>query len=369
LVHEIASPPQRSKPPLFTNLKRKQSINISKIKGKEKKAENMFRSISKAWSEVADESMQDHSVRFSPSSRQPAQHEKHYIHYDKPSKNPLDRVRRNGEFIRRGSPRVLKPSNENKKNSGIWGTLGKIGKAFKGENTELNSMKSYMDGMITKRPQSGTTSRRLDSIRSRAESINDRAERFARENASPERPSREQLRYQETKRPQMRRIYLKDLSEAESSRDSISEKVQRRPLRSSAIDTPSVLPHHDVPSSPYTHKNDSARDSSEVRELSKKVSILENTLESLIVELRNTNERSQQLENSLRLQTEFLKSELSNHTILKSEDMDRLPEPKPEAKQETALEGTKDESEDEFEEVNKSLSPVKLDLKRFKFIN
>jgi hypothetical protein len=332
----------------------------------------MFSSISKAWSEVADESMQDHSVRFSPSSRQPAQDERQrYIHYDKPSKNPLDRVRRNGELKRRGSPRVLKPSNENKKNSGIWGTLGKIGKAFKGENTELNSMKSYMDGMITNRPQSGTTSRRLGSIRSRCESINDRAERFARENASPERPSREQLRYQEPKKTQMRRIYLKDLSEAESSRDSISEKVRRRPLRSSVLDTPqtSSIPHHDIPSSPYIHKNDSTQDSSEVRELSKKVSILENTLESLIVELRNTNERSQQLENSLRLQTELLKSELSNHTILKSEDMDRLPEPKPEATQEIALKGTQDESEDEFEEVNKSLSPVKLDFKRFKFIN
>lgn len=326
----------------------------------------MFSSITKAWNEVAEETDTDTSVRFTPVSRRP-QSSKHYIQHDRASKNPLDRLKRD-PAIRRGSPRVLKPSNENKKNLGIWNTLGKIGKVFKGEDSELKGMKNYMDGMITKRPRfdegrpNGARDRSasLERVQSRVESVNERAERFARENASPEKPQAKPHQ-----QPHMKRIYLKDLSEAESSRDSIVDKIHRRSLRAHTVDSSLRSAARNMPSSPLESRPvaSTAGPNDSVKELTRKVAHLEDTLESLVAELRQSNERSRQLEESIRGQQEFLKQEHSNHTILRSEDMDKLPAPM------TIVTDPAEEAvEDEFEEVSRSLSPVKLDLRRFKFV-
>ncbi|CDR41940.1 CYFA0S08e01816g1_1 [Cyberlindnera fabianii] len=424
----------------------------------------MFNSISRAWNETADEgeadSSADHSVRFSPSTRGSDLRRRagHYIHYDKPSsvvKNPLERLRRGSErtSIRRGSPRILKPvsdgraqkmrNTENKSSSGggLWGALGKLGKVFKTDDSELGTMKQYMNGMIDGAPENGTrrgvkrpvdlAKSRLDSIKQRADEVNQRAARFTLDNESPE---KKRVKVTEpVKRPaEMRRIHLKDLRDLDSSRDNLSERVHRRrvhtissnpdttatstatPLHSSlaraaslnaAVTSTKTYNIHDIPSSPMreppldqaTPINGTVNDSvnisqSTLTNLTKKLELLENTVESLKEELKASNQRSQHLETSLnevkREQT------VIDNTILKSEEMEKINvyEPQshnlvssekpsisntrsqtPQAKISASPNVGKDATapntdDDEFEEVNRSLSPIKLDLHKFKYV-
>lgn len=348
----------------------------------------MFDSIAKAWKEVAaDDSLNETSVNFSPATRTQAsragkrRHGSHHgsdsgSKYDYGSSHAVDRARSSSHTRHAYSSKVLKPSTDNKKNqksgTSLWNALGKIGQTIigdgSGENKELKSMKSYMNGMIG----SGDNPGRVNDIRSRVESISERAQRFTRENRSP---GKNVKGY--SSGGTMRRIHLKDLAEADSSADSLSRRVKRAHVdfsRDRATATPKVTttaasrpPPIDIPSSPYingeTHTDihtSNVADRSEVEELSRKVEALENTVNSLVEELRKSND--------------------IKRDILNSDDMRVIPAPVSEVEHrsmDSTAQEVRDkpdrapdhrESEDEFEEVNRSLSPVKLDFDKFKFV-
>ncbi len=362
----------------------------------------MFSSISKAWNEVSDESGGDKesSVKFSQSTRDSPRRNGHYIHYDK-SKNPLDRIRKTEG--KKGSPRILKPSNDNKQNS-VWGSaLKNLSKVFKKDDGELGSMKEYMNGMIKVpkerkelvRSKRGDTlsigdldkdnvneresrrRRRTDTISSRVESIGNSFNRYKkRRNGDPtEVPKYGSYSKFEIDVPKYQ--YQKETNNGYENYSTAVDTRYHSNETSWKAHTPtdskpasqgltfSKITAHDLPSSPIYHNTQSSLskehskksnlslennvdksyiDSSRIEQLCKKVEQLENTVEGLRDELRQANEKSLQLEKSINS---------NDHSILK--DLDK----------------TDDMPHFKFEDdnnISRPLSPVKVDLDRFKFI-
>lgn len=368
----------------------------------------MFSSISKAWDEVSGEGQTNgNSVKFSDSERESLSRKKgHYIHYDR-SKNPLDRIKK--PEGRRGSPRILQTTKESKQNS-LWGSaLKNLSKVFKKEDGELGDMKDYMNGMIkvpkerqrSIRPQqidkpnteyletnliNSRRRKRTDTIGSKFDSpgssFNEKFKRRRHHDIS-ETPKYEKYSkfeinvpkytYQDkdNERHNLRNIlnYSNSLEKEKINNNIVHEDSYRfHKYGSNDLSTGpkkikfSKLTALDLPSSPILYNNErttpvvegqitttnhhenSIVDTSKIDELCKKVEQLENTVESLRDELRQANERSVQLENT---------EQSNDHTILKgiddSESLDHF------------------KFEDD-QEIARPLSPVKVDLDRFKFI-
>jgi hypothetical protein len=334
----------------------------------------MFDSIAKVWSEVAEES--SGSVNFSPSTRKPFKKATHYIHYDKP-RGTLDRMRTSSHnSTRRGSPRILKPSTDQKKNT-FWGTVGKILTGGGDQkDAELGNMKNYMTEMIRKRPREMSTTsidervhkdvlnlgpqpRTLSELQKRASNINARAERFTN-GVSPE-------------HKRVKRLQTGDLETSRSYNDSFSHLINKQTSLPQYSSTPKeskakknytnrIIKINDLPSSPFapiiqptptattaeanrelsSHSHSPDDSIEKIKELNAKVDFLETTLQSLKEELRQTTERSMQLEQSFRLH--------SDNSMTQSPLGVPHRDPEPEVEEE------------------RPLSPVKLDLHTFKLI-
>lgn len=294
----------------------------------------MFDSISKVWNEVAEEGNES-SVEFQPTSRKSS----HYMHYDKPGRTLLRK--QSGAARRFGSPRILKPSTEQKKNT-FWGALGKMFTG--GEDEELGNMKNYMSGMIKKRPRQisvtsydNKISRTLDSgprtvsdeLERKTLDINERAERFTAETLYPD-------------LKKIRRLEPTDFHTSSAGyTDHFNTVLNRKPQYSSTPKEPKrsytnkIVKMNELPSSPFIPVADNSKE--KIDELSAKIKYLESTVETLRDELRLTNERSMQLEQSFRQEeTKQIRHDIKHET----------------------------RKENEFED----LSPVKINLDKFKLI-
>lgn len=380
----------------------------------------MFDSISKAWNEVSGEG-EVGGVKFADSAKKGSKKTDYYIHYDKPKLNPLERVRK-AEGNRKGSPRILKPANEGRVNSVLGSALKNLTKVFKRDDGELGDMKEYMNGMIkasndrqglNRRSRSSTlnleeldsqgTGERSSRRRRRTDTISSKLESLSNSFSTDRKRRRRyetEVKYQASLPPKYNYSTGKDLDDIEKiytskhdldkefkhntynldddfkydfqSSTSLNRKTDNKVIdaswkkKDSPLGTSSEkkgiqfkkLTALDLPSSPTLFESNKAEDkkvditldsnagkavdSSRIEELYKKVELLENTVEGLRDELRQANEKSIQMEKSIR----------SNESILKDESMEDIEQFK-------------------FEkdiDLSRPLSPVKVDLDRFKFI-